>query len=240
VLSIGVSRYKNGQYSLDYAHKDAQALSEELGRQTGRLYNGVKKRVLTDDQATRGNILDGLDWILQEATQKDLAVIFVAGHGLKDSRGNYYFLPYEGDPESLRRTAVKWFDFQDVLNSLPSKVMLLVDTCHSGSVTGKRRDVGDITDALRELVNAESGVVVMTASTGREFSQEHPDWGHGAFTKALVEGLQGGADYDKNRTVELKELDLFVTQRVKQLTGGSQHPTTEIPRTLPNFPIAVP
>lgn len=240
VLSIGVSRYSNGQYSLDYAHKDAQALSEELGRQAGRLYNSVKERVLIDAQATRGNILDGLDWILQEATQKDLAVIFVAGHGLKDSRGNYYFLPYEGDLKSLRRTGVKWFDFQDVLNSLPSKVMLLVDTCHSGGVTGKRRDVGDITDTLRELVNAESGVVVMTASTGKEFSQEHPDWGHGAFTKALVEGLRGGADYDGNRTVELKELDLFVTQRVKQLTGGSQHPTTEIPRTLPNFPIAVP
>ena len=240
VLSIGVSRYRNGQYSLDYAHKDAGAVAEELGRQAGRLYNSVKKRVLTDEQATRGNILDGLDWILQQATQNDLAVIFVAGHGLKDSRGNYYFLPHEGDPESLRRTAVKWFDFQDVLNSLPSKVMLLVDTCHSGSVTGKRRDVSDITDALRELVNAESGVVVMTASTGREFSQEHPEWGHGAFTKALVEGLRGEADYDKNRTVELKELDLFVTQRVKQLTGGSQHPTTEIPKTLPNFPIAVP
>ncbi len=139
--------------------------------------------------------------------------------------------------DKLRRTGVKWFDFQDVLSSLPSKVIFLVDTCHSGSVTGKRRGVGDMTDALRELVNAESGVVIMTASTGKENSQEHPEWGHGAFTKALIEGLEGDADYDKDNTVDVKEIDLFITKRVKELTKGVQHPTTEIPKTMPNFPL---
>jgi WD40 repeat protein len=237
LLSIGVSKYQQQEYSLDYAHKDAEGIASVLTRQSGKLYGKIHKRVLTDHKATQDDILDGLDWILKESTQKDLSVIFVAGHGLKDDRGNYYFLPYDGHPDKLRRTGVKWFDFQDVLSSLPSKVIFLVDTCHSGDVTGKRRGVEDMTSALRELVNAESGVVVMTASTGKESSQERQGWGHGAFTKALIEGLEGKADYDRDNTVDIKEIDLFITKRVKELTQGSQHPTTEIPRTMPNFPL---
>lgn len=113
----------------------------------------------------------------------------------------------------------------------------MVDTCHSGSVTGKRRGISDMTDALRELVNAESGVVVMTASTGKEESQEGSQWGHGAFTKALIEGLEGRANYNRDKTIDIKELDLYITNRVKELTGGAQHTTKEIPKTMPNFPV---
>lgn len=238
LLAIGVSSYKLPEYDLDFAHKDALALARVFERQKGALYRTVRARVLTDGDATKDNVLEGLDWILTESTQKDLSIILVSGHGLKDERGNYYFLPHDGDPEKLRRTGVKWFDFQDVLNGLPSKAVLMADTCHSGSITGKRRDATDMTDALRELLNAESGVVIMTASTGREQSREHPEWGHGAFTKAIIEGLEGHANYNKDETIDIKELDLFVTDRVKQLTKGTQHPMTEIPRTLSNFPVA--
>ena len=168
-----------------------------------------------------------------------MAVVFIAGHGLKDNLGSYYFLPHDGDVQRLRRTAVKWIDFNDVVSNLPSKTLFLIDTCNSGSATGKRRGVQDMTDVIKDLMQSDTGLVVMTASTGREFSAEKPAWGHGAFTKALIDGLNGKADYNGNHRVEIKELDLYVTERVKQLTGGRQHPTTEIPNTLPNFPIAL-
>lgn len=148
-------------------------------------------------------------------------------------------MPHEVNPDKLLRTGIKWFEFQDVLTSLPSKVILLVDTCHSGSVTGKRRGIADMSQEIRELVTTDSGVVVMTAATGKEVSLERKEWGHGAFTKALLEGMKGKADYDNDTVIDLKELDLYITQRVKQLTRGSQHPTTEIPKTLPNFPLLV-
>ena len=43
--------------------------------------------------------------------------------------------------------------------------------------------------------------------------------------------------YDKDNKVDVKEIDLYITKRVKALTNGSQHPTTEIPKTMPNFPL---
>ncbi len=242
LLAIGVSEYQKPEYDLGVAHKDAEAVAKVFEEQRGKLYREVHKRLLTDQNATKANVLDGLSWILRESTQKDISVIFVAGHGVKDERGNYYFLPHDGDADNLFRTGVRWVEFQDVLENLPSKVILMADTCHSGSITGTRRGIGrqdssDLIDALRELINTESGVIVMTASTGRELSLEKSEWGHGAFTKAIIEGLEGGANYDRNRTIDIKELDLFVTMRVKALTKGKQHPTTEIPKTMPNFPV---
>jgi uncharacterized caspase-like protein len=195
---------------------------------------------LTNSEANRINVLDGLNWILKESTQKDTTVIFVAGHGIKDVRGNYYFLPYDSNPKKPWENGVKWFDFQDTVSSLPSKVVFMVDTCHSGSVTGKRRGVVvDMTGILQQLINTGSGVVVLAASTGKESSQESKEWGHGAFTKALLEGLEGKADYDGNTVVSVKELDLYITKRVKEMTNGAQHPTTEIQKTLPDFPLAL-
>ena len=239
VLSIGVSEcaYPDKAFALDFAHKDATEISDALETQNGKLYQKVYRRTLINKDANRSGILGGLRWILQGSTQKDTVIIFLAGHGLKDDLNNYYFLPYDGDPDKLWETGVKWHEFKDVITSLPSKVILLVDTCHGGSVTGKTRGVADITDALRQLASTESGVVVMAACTGKESGVERTDWGHGAFTMALLDGMKGGADQDADNIITVKELDLYTTRRVKELTGGKQHPTTEFLKISPDFPV---
>ena len=93
-------------------------------------------------------------------------------------------------------------------------------------------------DMIRDLVSEESGVVVMAASTGREVSVELPDRKHGAFTFALIEGLNGKADLNGDEAVYLTELDAYLTDRVKELTKGTQHPTTQKPTTIRSFPLA--
>jgi hypothetical protein len=237
LVAIGVSEHQDPSYNLEFAHEDAKSIGLAFQNQEGKLYQTVQKRILTNQKATRAEIIDALSWIYRQATQRDLSIIFIAGHGIKDSRGNFYFLPYDGDPDNLMKSAVRWSNFQDIITGMPSKVILMADTCHSGSITGKRRGVSDLTKALKELVDSDAGVVVMTASTGREESQERREWGHGAFTEAIIEGLEGGANYNNDKTIDIKELDLFITIKVKELTDGRQHPTTEIPKTMPNFPL---
>ncbi|MEN8218168.1 MAG: hypothetical protein ABFS56_17715, partial [Pseudomonadota bacterium] len=61
----------------------------------------------------------------------------------------------------------------------------------------------------------------------------------GAFTEALIEGLSGQADYTKNGAITIDELDLYLSERVKALTDGSQTPTTTKPETVQDFPIAL-
>lgn len=244
VLSVGISAYTDPTLQpLRYAHLDAGAVVAALQQQAGKIYGRVVARQLVDQQASQAALRDGLRWLNQVATQKDLAVIFLAGHAVMDARGNYYFVPIGGSLSSLETSAIRWSEFQAVLDALPSKVVLLADTCHGGSITGKSelargaRVAHDFSEALRMNLAGGSGIVVMTASTGVEDSFESDRWKHGAFTKALLDGLSGQADYDRDRSIYIRELDHYLTKRVNQLTEGRQHPTTEVPRSMPNFPI---
>lgn len=237
MLSIGVSRYKNPDYNLGVADKDAQAMSKLFKGQKGKIYKKVVTKTLTNENASSDNILDALDWIDREVTSKDVAMIFIAGHGVNDDKGNYYFLSHDAKLDRLRRSAVKWLEIQDTIKNLPSKVILLADTCHSGNITGTRRD---ITSAIKSITNSGSGSIIMTATTGSGYSYEQKAWGHGAFTKALLDGIgKHKADYNSDGAVSIKEIDLYVTNRVKQLTKGKQKPTTIIPDSIPDFAIGV-
>ncbi len=238
LLSIGVSQYKNSDYNLKVADKDAHAVSQMFKSQEGKIYKKVVVKELLNQNAITDNILDGLDWIEKETTQKDVAIIFIAGHGINDNKGNYYFMSYNGDAERPRRTALKWLEIKDTVENLPSKVILLADTCHSGNITGSSRK-RDITGAIKSILDTGTGTIVMSATTGMGYSYEKDEWGHGAFTKALLEGIgDGKADYPpKNGTVTIKEIDLYITERVKTLTDGKQKPTTKMPDSIPNFAI---
>jgi WD40 repeat protein len=234
LLSIGISTYENEAYNLGVADKDALSMTEMFKKQSGKIYKDVQVKTLINEKANSDDILDGLDWIDKEATSKDIVIIFIAGHGVNDDKGNYYFLSHEANLERLRRTAVKWTEIQDTISNLPSKVILLADTCHS---TGTRRD---ITSAIKSIMNSGTGSIIMTATTGSGYSYEQKSWGHGAFTKALLEGIdQTKADYDKDQSVTIKEIDLYITNRVKELTKGKQKPTTITPQSIPDFAIGV-
>jgi uncharacterized caspase-like protein len=128
---------------------------------------------------------------------------------------------------------------KQTVGALAGKTVMFVDTCHSGNVMGARRGPADITQVVNELASAETGAVVFASSTGRQYALEHADWGNGAFTKAIVEGLAGAADFRRTGRITVNMLDLYVSERVKELTQGQQTPATTKPATVPDFPLAI-
>jgi WD40 repeat protein len=239
ILAIGVSKYMDKELQLQFAAKDAQDFVKVMEKQKGLLYRDIVVKLLTDEKATKDEILDGLDWLRKETTSKDVAMVFLAGHGVNDQAGIYYFLPVNVDIDRLMRTGVAFSDIKNAVQSIAGKVLLFVDACHSGNVMGGRRALLDINAVVNELSSAESGVVVFASSSGRQYSFEDPKWNNGAFTKALVEGLSGKADYTGKGKITINMLDLYISERVKELTKGKQTPTTAKPNTVPDFPIAV-
>jgi WD40 repeat protein len=243
VLAVGVSDYKDTSLKLDYSAKDAKDFSEALSAQQGKLYRQVVVKLLTDKLATRDSILDGLEWIRRQMTARDVGVVFLAGHGVNDPDGIYYYLPYDTQTDKLKRSGVIFTEIKNTLASLPGKAMFFVDTCHSGNVLGSAKTrgspQGDLTRVVNELSSAENGVIVFAASTGKQLAQEAFEWKNGAFTLALLEGLKGAADFSKTGRVTHKMLDLYVSERVKALTKGAQSPVTIVPQGLPDFPLAI-
>ncbi len=242
VLAIGIGKFKSDQVPpLDLPTKDARDFVAAMKGQEGKLYRNVEVRLLTDQQATRDAVVQGMDWLKREVTQHDVGMVFVAGHGTNDPKQGYVFIPYDFDGGNVARTAVSQSVFKDTVESLAGPAFFFIDTCHSGNVVGGRQRFAtpDVSGVINDLASAESGVVVFSASTGRQEALENPAWGNGAFTKSVVEGLSGKADDKKTGRVTQRMLDYYITDRVKELTGGRQSAVTIAPRGVPDHTLAV-
>jgi len=239
VLAIGISRYEH-YGNLQYADRDAVDFVNQMKRQKGGLYKDVAVHSLVNEQANARAVRLGLNWILHETTQRDIAVVFISGHGVTD-RGTYYFLPYDVDPATISATAIPQSDISRVFDQTVGKVIVFLDTCHAGGVQGVKGSEVDINGLANELTKAGRGVVVFMSSTGNQKSFELDDFRHGAFTTALLEGLDGRADYTKDRIVSTSELSVYVPERVKELVRGKgdQMPTMLKPDTTPHLQLFV-
>jgi uncharacterized caspase-like protein len=174
-------------------------------------------------------------------SRRHVAMVFISGHGVMTPDQVYRFLPCDYDPDRIERTTVRSLEFQDFLSKIGGKVLVFLDTCYSGDVLrgGKSALQASLDRFANELAAAENGVVVFASSTGNQLSWEDPVWGNGAFTKALVEGLEGKADKAKAGVVRVAGLEDYVYERVKEMTDGKQKPMVAKPKMVENFPIVV-
>ena len=237
ILAVGVSEYNDKSLRLQFAAKDASDFVNVMKSQKGKLYDDVFVKHLTDKSATRQNILDGLNWLTRQTTDRDVAMLFIAGHGINNHTGGFCYMPVDADVDNIQNTCVTHIDIQRTVSSIAGKIIVYVDACHSGNVM--QRGTVDLVGMVNELADAENGAVVFTSSTGRQYSLEDSAWNNGAFTKALVEGILGKADLFNNKRVSFKTLDAYIAQRVNELTNGRQSPTTIIPQSTPDFLIAM-
>lgn len=241
VLAVGVSDYEDDALDLSYAAKDARDVAALFEGQTGGLYREVEVRLLTDGEATQESIEDGLFWLEEQVTANDVAKIFIAGHGINDNTGELHFAPYDVDIDRLRRTGIPASDIVDTISYLQGRVVYFMDACHSGNLDFVRRSAGgvDLNALIQDLSAAENGAVVFSSAAGSQFALESPEWGNGAFTRALLQAFGGSGDYNRDGAVSVNELNLFVSEEVKRLTNNQQTPVLQKPDSIRDFPLGV-
>lgn len=232
VLAIGINDYPRGVPPLRCAVNDATELEKTFRGRSSELF-AIESRVLTDARATKKGILDeGLVWLKSNMTSHDVAVIFYAGHGERDAKGNFFLLPQDVDSTNLAATGISGETLKQHLAGVRGKVLLLLDACHSGAI-GR-----ELLDLARNLADEDCGVVVMCAALGKEKAGEAD--GHGFFCRATIEALEGkGQKNARDGCVYQHHLEQYVNDRVEELSKREQHPTTAKP-ILPPFPLAKP
>lgn len=241
LLAVGVSAYRDETLKLRYSAKDAAGVVAAFKEQEGGLYREVVPKLLLDGEATRDAILKGLEWLEETTMKQDVAMVFLAGHGMNDKFGEYYFLAQDSDPNNLKMTGLPNSELAKTLSRVAGKALFFFDTCHSGSVSvGGGAGLPDINGVANALSSDENGLVVFAASTGREFAVERDEWGHGAFSEALIEALTGKADpgFYRNGLITVNFLDTWLEERVGKLTRDQQHPISVRPRAVRDFAVA--
>jgi hypothetical protein len=234
---IGVSNYKDSKMNLQYADDDANLFYDFLRSPFGGAVPEKNITLLLNENATRANIIKAVNNQFRNAFEEDVVIVYVASHGMPSALGDeLYFLGSDTDRDNLEGTGVSQYDIQKALNNCRSQKKIWVsDACHSGSVgTSGVMMRGEEEKAASNMVNRlltnvashDKNLIMLTASSAGETSQEAKEWGggHGVFTHYFVEGLKGAADENKNGLVDIREAYEYVRMKVSQETKKKQYP----------------
>ncbi len=251
ILSVGINKYQNSQYDLNYAQPDAKAFIDKVVEKNKGIYKSIHPVEIYDKEATRANIIKEFRNIGKKAKAEDVFVFFYAGHGSMnlDKEDSFYLVPTDvtklyGDSEQLATKAISDEELKKNLTLVKAqKQIVLMDACHSGAALAnmKVRAGGSDEKAIVTLARS-SGTVWMASSGTKQFATEFETLQHGTFTYALLEAMDGSADLGGDGQVTVSEIKLFMDNRVPELTeqygGSAQYPTFYL--TGNDFPLAVP
>ncbi len=224
---IGINNYKNAPL-LNYAVQDAESISNLLVMQFKFPESNIK--MLINEQATNANIRETLYEITQSAKEKDRIVIFFAGHGqtLDLFKGGElgYLLPEDADPNNLYLTSLPMDELKRISNMSAAKhILFLVDACYGGLAAVESRGLPTKTPGYLEKITRDMGRHIITAGGRGEEVIEAPVWGHSAFTKNLISGLENWmADSDADGIITASELGVYLQKKVTIDSENRQTP----------------
>jgi uncharacterized caspase-like protein len=168
-----------------------------------------------------------MDRNMTSSAGQDLAVVMFSGHGTMIDN-QFYLVPYGADSstmEHLKTDAIPATEFKSEIEKLAQhgRVLVLLDACRSAGLIGGSSNARPAAEVLRSVMNA-SNVTVLTSSTADQLSHEDKKWGHGAFTKVLLDALSASDDIDTDHdgVISMSELTAYIDKHLKQLTGGDQ------------------
>ncbi len=203
VLAVGVSNYGPGNEdaNLKSATKDTKELA--------RLFKERKATVsvLTSRYACRDSITKRLSVITSLAKPGDNIIFTFAGHG---GPGGIYLYGLE---------KLTYDDLNAMLaNAATDNIFFFIDACRSGSAA----------ESISAYDIKEGSKPVYCISCRAEESAMENLWiGNGYFSKALLKGLRGLADANRDKDITLIELFKYVhsdvTKRAEGM-GKQQHP----------------
>jgi hypothetical protein len=192
---IGISKYRQSHEfpDLHYADSDAEAISATL-RELGWPESNV--RLLTNQQATRANVLGVLENWLQRAAPDDLILFYWAGHAWSDS-GNpddAFFACADSNPSVPSSGLGMNLVVQELMHRDARNVVVIADACHSDNLIpapdpsplGQLRGIS----VVPRNIFIPAGWVFITSSREYSLAHENARWRHGALTYLLLQGLR--------------------------------------------------
>lgn len=227
-LVIGISKFANSKYNLNFAAKDARDFYDFLVNEANFKRDHVL--LLLDEKATRANIMSafGDEFLPAVSEPDDLVVVYVSTHGTpakRDKGGKSYIVAHDTDTARLYASGV---DMNELYGRIrggvkTDRALIVMDTCYSGAgVPGaKALNAADNFDA--QEVASGCGHLVITSSSPNERSWESKVSNNGVFTKYLLEALRAN-----NKKVDVKSafnlVEKNVSWEVKSSFGEKQTP----------------
>ncbi len=214
---IGINDYPNIK-KLNYAVDDAQDIYKLLTEKFHFPEENIT--LLIDEDATYQNIRTQLYETAEKVGNEDRLVFFFAGHGTQKelhSGGEKGFLiPVDGDTSKIFLTAIDMNEIKNISEITRAKhVLFLMDACYGGLMAVSSRSLDTKTPGYMKKITRDKGRQIITAGGKDEEAQERPEWGHSAFTKNIIRGLDDEmADANDDGYITASELGNYLQEKV--------------------------
>jgi WD40 repeat protein len=210
IVSAGVDLYQPNPFfrNLKYAVADADSFASEVKSQQERLarYEKVEVIKLTNEAATKANILGALSQLAAKVEPEDAVILYFAGHGLAEG-GQFYIIPHDfGSAKAPAQAdvraalgkmlAARGISDRELAQAFEGvdggQLSMIIDACNSGQALGGERDgYGPMNAKGLAQLAYEKGMYILTAAQSFQAAQEVNVLGHGLLTYVLVdEGLK--------------------------------------------------
>lgn len=223
---IGNNSYRDPAYpALKSAANDANAVAAMLksryGYQTRLVLNGGRLEMLT-----------ALNEVREQLKPEDNLLIYYAGHGELDAKGQGYWVPSDG-ASGAERTWISNAAVSEILDTMPARhVLVVADSCYSGTMTRASAptfDAGTMAPEkwagwVKAMANGRSRTALTSGGV-----QPVPDTGtgrHSYFARAFLNVLQ-----DNNRLLEAQRL--FREVSTSLALGAIDSPVPQVPEYSP-------
>jgi hypothetical protein len=253
LLTIGIDKYKNPKYNLNYAQADADGVAKMITLKSQSLFKEIIPYTIRNEKATKATIYAALEQIKLKALEQDMIVVYYAGHGVMsggtDKEKEFFIVPHDvtqlyGRDEMLFEKAISAADLKKYAQAINAqKQVFILDACQSAGALGalEEQSRGAAEEKAIAQLARSTGTFWITSTGSDQFASEFAKLGHGIFTYALLEGIGGAADVNKDQRLTIRELSTYIENKVpelsEQLKGTAQFPSAY---SFGNdFPIAV-
>ncbi|ACS78236.1 caspase family protein [Maridesulfovibrio salexigens] len=221
---VGIHKYQtiNGPR---FAANDAKQMQRMLTRMCGFKNDQAHIKLLLDNEATLGNMLNSLDWLERKARLNPGAkiIFYFSGHGSpllaadKTTIKDGLLIPYEAHLDSLNtRTAISLAELDKRFSAIKNKnILTIIDACFSGS--GKSASGMKLIkpQVKKELLSGKKQFI--TASAADRPAEEYAPGRQGAFSYFFLQGMMGPADSNKNGWVDTIEAFSYAKSKLNAL-----------------------
>ena len=223
-LLIAVRQYnKNELRPLQHTENDVNGLEKALkgaGYRRVVLMTQTLGAEETRYLPTGANIRKELRGILADRREGDSVVIALSGHGVQfQGKDEHFFCPADARLAD-RSTLISITDlYRDLEKCGAGFKLMFVDACRNDpqSDNSKARAEVDLESVTRpQRQKPPGGLAVLFSCSQGEKSFESSQLKQGVFFHYVLKGLEGAADYNRDRRISLDELSLFVKSEVPE------------------------
>ena len=210
---VGIDNVKGAPSSV--AISGAGQRAELLGEALGVAGYG-RVEVLSGPAAAQAQIIGVLDSVLASLGPQGTLLVVFEGHGVGGDYGDARLLASEDQVAGSSSDAldVERLPLRLVKDGQSRHIVILTDAVHAGSHSGTLLK-GPVAS---DWYNPGDRFGTVSSTNAEQVSTP------GVFHDALIAGLQGDADADRNATVTYGELVAFLQEEVSALSGGRMQP----------------